>query len=62
MIYNKRVKLLVFVFLFLLLVPSLMALGLGGQKLSPLIYEPGKKIINPYELSDTNIESYLNTK
>ncbi len=34
--------------------PSLYALSLNGNRLSPIIFEPGKKIVNHYLITDTN--------
>ena len=42
------------IFLFLFLVHAVHALELNGLKLSPIIYEPGKKIINTYTIAGTD--------
>lgn len=51
---------LLFIFgLFLISFPSLTAISLSGNKLSPIIYEPGKSIVNHYTISDTEYETQV---
>src|SRR3989338_5873519 len=51
----KRIQLLILGILLLLVwLPSLSAVGLSGKKLSPIIYAPGKEIVNTYTISDTD--------
>ena len=45
-----------FLLLFLILLPSLPALSLGGNSISPIIFEPGKSITNHYTIVDTPAE------
>ena len=40
-------NLIILIFLFL---PSILALGVAGEKLSPIIFIPGKTIVNPYQI------------
>ncbi len=51
---KKAVFLVVFIFVFA--VPSVCALNLQGNHLSPIIFEPGKKISNHYSISGTDKE------
>src|SRR3989338_9521697 len=49
--------LFIFLVLFLVSLPSLTAISLSGNKLSPMIFEPGKTIVNHYTISDTDAET-----
>lgn len=41
----------------LFVLPAAAAVGLSGMKLSPIIYEPGKTIVNHYTILGTNLET-----
>ena len=47
---------LLFLLLIVLILPSVTALSLNGNKLGTIIYEPGKIITNHYAIADTNQE------
>lgn len=52
--YHKKV--IMVVLLFCIVASSAYGLGLRGNHLSPIIFEPGKKIVNHYYIDDTNKE------
>ena len=47
---------IILIVLMLILLPSAFSLGLTGKKLSPIIYEPDKVIINHYKIDGANSE------
>ena len=55
---NKRESVLLS-FVLILLIPTVTSLGLSGQKLSPIIYEPGKIIVNHYTITGTNLPTVV---
>lgn len=54
---DLSIKLLVVVMGFLFVLPAVAAVGLSGMKLSPIIYEPGKTIVNHYTILGTDLET-----
>jgi len=55
MIRKKRI-IFVLIIIILVIVPSVYGLGLSGNKLGTIVYEPGKVIRNNYLITGTNLE------
>ncbi|MEW5896874.1 MAG: hypothetical protein AB1668_04235 [Nanoarchaeota archaeon] len=53
---NLLIMLIVLI-VFLFVLPAAVAVGLSGMKLSPIIYEPGKTIVNHYTILGTDLET-----
>lgn len=50
----KKKGLIILLAVLLVLLPSVLSLSLIGMKLSPIVYEPGKVIVNKYNINGAN--------